>query len=204
MAGYWNAPSVCARLCNTFFIWCNGIISNMARHWGWIMLNATRIMMWSILRGQQRLRSRRCTAALCGSLPLTLPCVFRSHAAFLSFRPISLHSNEAYALITAIIGDNAVVCLQMKAAEMRGRLNATEKRSSEPFNLFYWSPSNVTPIDYQHSDKQTRVDTTEFHLPSRARKHQLTLGSMCVYDVQLDIYQIVFKLDTALSSWGLD
>lgn len=119
---------------------------------------------------------------------------FRSHAVFLSFRPISLHSNEAYALITAIIGDNAAVCLQMKAAEMRGRLDATEKRSSEPFNLFYWFPSNVTP-------KQTRLDTTEFHLPSRVRKHQLTTGSVCVYEVQLDIYQMAFKLDTALSSW---
>lgn len=46
-------------------------------------------------------------------------------------------TNKVCILIKALIGDNAIVCFQMKAAEMRGRLNATEKRSSEPFNLSY-------------------------------------------------------------------
>lgn len=55
-------------------------------------------------------------------------------------------TNKVCILIKALIGDNAIVCFQMKAAEMRGRLNATEKRSSEPFNLSYWLPSNMMPL----------------------------------------------------------
>lgn len=47
-----------------------------------------------------------------------------------------INPNKADGLIT-IIADNAGVCFQMKACEIRGQLNPTEERSSEAFNLSY-------------------------------------------------------------------
>lgn len=96
----------------------------------------------------------RYAAHLCNPYSRALPFVSGASC----FTPVPLHLNKAYTLITAIIGDNAIVCLQMKGLEMREQLNATEERSSEPFNLSYWSLSNMTPIDSELTDKQAQID----------------------------------------------
>lgn len=131
VAVYWNAPSVCASSCITFFsFWGNGIISNMASQWWWIMLLATGIMMWGIVS------SVVINTPLLFIIPYVLLCRLFSEP----LGPIFLHLNKAYTLITAIIGDDATVCFQMKAVEMRGQLNATEKRSSETLRPFLLIP----------------------------------------------------------------
>lgn len=69
-----------------------------------------------------------------------------SRYVILSFGFVYSHTNKVCILIRGLIGDDAIVCFVMKTDEMRGRINATEKRSSEPFNLFYWLLSNMTPL----------------------------------------------------------
>lgn len=62
------------------------------------------------------------------------------------------------------MADNAGVCFQMKAGEIRGQINPTEERSSEAFNLSYWSLSNRVCINYQRSNKWAHGDAMGSHV----------------------------------------